>query len=114
MYCDKCRFPIEAEDLFCRRCGEATPAGRDSKVYVEQKLRRSRGDQKLAGVCGGVARYFRKDPTVVRALWAGASVVPPFPGLFAYGACWAMLPRERRRKPKRTPRKTVDVKELKG
>lgn len=116
MFCKKCRFPIESEDLFCRRCGLATPAGRDAKVQVKRRLRRTRGDQKVAGVCGGVARYFKKDPKVVRALWAGASLLPFSPGLIAYGVCWAVMPREAHRKPNNTPppREILDVKELRG
>lgn len=113
MFCKKCRFPIEAEDLFCRRCGVETPAGRDAKILVKQKLRRSRGNQKVAGVCGGVARYLHTDPKVVRALWAGAALLPPFPGVFAYGVCWAFMPRENKGVPAaEPPRKVVEVKEL--
>ncbi|MDA0205314.1 MAG: PspC domain-containing protein [Acidobacteria bacterium] len=115
MFCKKCRFPIEAEDLFCRRCGVETPAGKDAKVLVKQKLRRSRGDQRVAGVCGGVARYLRQDPKVVRALWAGASVLPPFPGLFAYGVCWAVMPKETKKaKSSQAPREVVETKSLRG
>jgi len=31
-----------------------------------KKLRRSRSDRMIAGVCGGVAEYFDIDPTIVR------------------------------------------------
>jgi phage shock protein C len=116
MYCKKCRFPTETEDLFCRRCGVPTPAGRDAEVRVTPKLRRSRGrDQKLAGVCGGVARYFRKDPKVVRALWAGASMLPFSPGLIAYGVCWAVMPRESKGHKGTAPgRKVIGTKSLRN
>lgn len=30
------------------------------------RLYRTTGDRKLAGVCGGIGRYFNIDPTVVR------------------------------------------------
>ncbi|PYZ92837.1 hypothetical protein CR194_14415 [Salipaludibacillus keqinensis] len=30
------------------------------------KLYRTTGDRKLAGVCGGLGRYFNIDPTIVR------------------------------------------------
>lgn len=114
MYCKTCRFPTETEDLFCRRCGVPTPAGRDTEIRVIPKLRRARGrDQKVAGVCGGVARYLRKDPKVVRALWAGASLLPFSPGLIAYGVCWAVLPREsKRRKGSTAIRQVVETKPL--
>ena len=33
---------------------------------MEKKLYRSRKDKKLCGVCGGIAKYFDIDPTIVR------------------------------------------------
>ncbi|WP_100374011.1 PspC domain-containing protein [Bacillus sp. FJAT-45037] len=33
-----------------------------------KKLIRTQNDRKIAGVCGGVAKYFNLDPTVVRIL----------------------------------------------
>ncbi|MDO4750426.1 MAG: PspC domain-containing protein, partial [Eubacteriales bacterium] len=33
---------------------------------MEKKLYRSKTDQKLAGVCGGAAKYFGIDPTLIR------------------------------------------------
>lgn len=47
----------------------------------------------LGGVCGGLARYFDVDPTLVRlawlltCLWAGAGVI-------AYILAWMFIPRE--------------------
>ena len=37
---------------------------------MERKLYRSRKNQMIAGVCGGLAEYLDIDPTVVRALLA--------------------------------------------
>ena len=34
-----------------------------------QRIRRSKTDRVLTGVCGGVAQYFSIDPTVVRLIW---------------------------------------------
>ena len=96
MFCGVCGFPIEAEDRFCRRCGKLTAAGSEIDAGVERRLRRSQEDRKLAGVCGGVARYFGKSPKLVRAVWTGAALLPFSPGLIAYGLCWAVLPREKR------------------
>ena len=36
----------------------------------EKRLYRSETDKKLCGVCGGIAEYFRIDPTLVRLGWA--------------------------------------------
>ena len=93
MFCSACSFPIEPEDYFCRRCGHTTKSGSDVQVTVKRRLRRDEEDKRLAGVCGGVARYFNKDPRLVRAVWTGASLLPFFPGLIAYGVCWAVMPR---------------------
>jgi phage shock protein PspC (stress-responsive transcriptional regulator) len=35
---------------------------------VTKKLYRSRTDRKLWGVCGGLAKYFNIDPTIVRVI----------------------------------------------
>lgn len=89
LYCPSCSFPLEAEDEFCRRCG---------KALQKRKLRRDLEQKKVAGVCSGVARYFNKDPRLVRALWAGASILPFSPGLIAYGVAWAVMPRDKSKK----------------
>jgi phage shock protein PspC (stress-responsive transcriptional regulator) len=35
---------------------------------MNKKLYRSRTDRKLWGVCGGLAKYFNIDPTIIRVL----------------------------------------------
>ncbi len=35
---------------------------------MERKLYRSRSDRMLGGVCGGLAKYFDMDPTIVRVI----------------------------------------------
>ncbi|MES2732345.1 MAG: PspC domain-containing protein [Bacteroidota bacterium] len=42
---------------------------------MEKKLRRSRTDRMLSGVCAGIANYFSLDPTLIRVLFAIATVV---------------------------------------
>ena len=37
--------------------------------WKDRKLRRSAKNNKIAGVCGGIAEYFGIDPTVVRAVF---------------------------------------------
>ena len=36
---------------------------------MQKRLYRSRQDQKISGVCGGIAEYFEIDSTIVRLLW---------------------------------------------
>jgi phage shock protein C len=60
-------------------------------VYEERQLSRVR-DGKVAGVCGGVARYLQMDVTLVRIVWLLAAIFPPVPGIIAYIVCWAIMP----------------------
>ena len=36
----------------------------------EKRLYKSESDKMLCGVCGGIAEYFRVDPTIVRLAWS--------------------------------------------
>ena len=56
-----------------------------------KKLYRSKSERMIAGVCGGVAEYLNIDPTVVRVIWAIASVFA-FVGVVAYIACALIIP----------------------
>ena len=58
---------------------------------MEKKLYRIKNGKVLAGVCGGVAEYFKIDPTIVRVLWALASLVG-FAGVLAYIVCAFIIP----------------------
>ena len=42
---------------------------------MEKKLKRSRTDRMISGVCGGIANYLNIDSTVVRVLFALAAVL---------------------------------------
>lgn len=94
MFCKACAYPLEAEDLYCRRCGSVTPTGEKAQLHAVPRLRRSDHDKRLGGVCGGVARYLGQDPKLVRAVWTGASLLPFSPGVFVYGLAWAVLQQE--------------------
>ena len=60
---------------------------------MQKKLYRSATDKKLAGVCGGVAKYLNMDPTVIRVLWAIMSLFA-FIGVVAYIVCAFIIPEE--------------------
>jgi len=60
---------------------------------MEGKLYRSRMDKKIGGVCGGIARYFSIDPTIVRLVWA-VSVFLFGTGGLLYLIAWIVLPEE--------------------
>ena len=60
---------------------------------MEKKLYRSRTDKKVCGVCGGLAKYFNMDASILRlvvvllVLFAGG-------GLLAYLICALVIPEE--------------------
>ena len=53
---------------------------------MEKKLTRDTKNQKIAGVCAGLAKYFNVDPTLVRVLWI-ISAFALGTGVFAYALC---------------------------
>lgn len=57
------------------------------------RLRRSRSNRMIAGVIGGLARYFGIDPTMARVIYVILSVVSvAFPGLLVYILLWLIMP----------------------
>jgi len=47
----------------------------------------------IAGVVGGLAKYFGLDPTLARVLYVVASIVSAaFPGILVYVLLWAIVP----------------------
>jgi phage shock protein C len=93
MYCSNCGRKLEDQARFCSECGAPRPPYQPPSggVHERQALTRVR-DGKIAGVCGGVARYFDVDVTLVRILWILIAIFPPIPGLIAYIVCWIAMP----------------------
>ena len=61
-----------------------------------KRLKRSRNDRMLAGVCGGIADYMLVDPTIVRLVFALATFFTVvFPGVLIYLIMWIVVPKER-------------------
>jgi phage shock protein C len=57
-----------------------------------KRLVRTRDDQMIAGVCGGLARYLGVDPTLVRVL-AVVALVLGFPAaVVGYVVAWVIMP----------------------
>ena len=58
-------------------------------------LERSRTDKVVAGVCGGIARHYGWDPTIVRIVYVLGSVFSAaFPGILVYVVLWFLMPLE--------------------
>ena len=60
---------------------------------MQKKLYRSKTDKKMAGVCGGVAKYFGIDATIIRLIWALA-IFFVGSGLLLYIVCALVIPEE--------------------
>ncbi len=60
---------------------------------MAKKLYRSRTDRKIWGVCGGLAKYFDADPTIVRVI-AIAAVFFTGSGIIAYIVMAIVVPLE--------------------
>ena len=60
---------------------------------MEKKLYRSRSDRKIWGVCGGLAKYFDIDPTIVRVVAVAALFVGSL-GFWIYIIMAIVVPNE--------------------
>ena len=59
-----------------------------------RRLRRSRTDRFLFGVCGGLGEFTGIDPTIIRVIWVLASVVlgAVITGIVIYLVFWVIVP----------------------
>ena len=92
MYCTRCGIELQENYCYCFACG--TPTGKAPKREPPEPLMRTVLDRKIAGVCGGLARYFQMDPTLMRFLWILVTI-GVFPvGILGYIAAWILMPSE--------------------
>ena len=57
------------------------------------RIYRSKKDRMVAGVCGGIAEYFKIDPTIVRLLWVLVTIFSGFIfGIIAYIIAAIIIP----------------------
>ena len=59
-----------------------------------KKLKRSRNNKMLCGVCAGIGEYLNIDPTVVRILWAILSLSSVGIGVLIYFLAAVIVPDE--------------------
>jgi phage shock protein C len=86
--CPRCQRELPPEARFCPVCGARIGAS-------PRILRRRRSDEKLAGVCSGLADYFDLDPTLVRVFYMVATVFTGvLPGIILYIALSLVIPAE--------------------
>ena len=60
---------------------------------MSKRLYRSKTDRQIAGVCGGLGKYFDIDPTIIRLAWVIALFFAGG-GLFAYLLAMIVVPTE--------------------
>ena len=58
------------------------------------KLCRSRDNRRIAGVCGGLAKYLGWGATKVRIIWVLATIFTAFAGVLVYLVLWFLMPKE--------------------
>lgn len=58
------------------------------------RLYRSIDDKKIAGVCGGLARYFNVDPVIPRIFFVILLLPGGLPGIIPYIIMWIIVPPE--------------------
>ena len=61
----------------------------------QKKLRRSRSDRVVAGVCGGLAEFFGISAFWFRLAFLIALIPGGVPGLLPYLLLWLIIPKER-------------------
>lgn len=66
---------------------------------MSKKFKRSKDDKLVAGVLGGVAKYFSLDSTIVRIVWLLTLGFTGFiPGIIIYMTAVIIFPQEGKRK----------------
>ncbi len=60
----------------------------------EKKLRRTPDDKMIGGVCGGLAKYFGLDSTLVRIAYTLLSICTAFSGVLVYIVLLLLMPEE--------------------
>lgn len=61
---------------------------------MAKKLYRSTTDKKVAGVCGGLGKYFDIDPVIFRVIFFILLLPGGLPGLLPYVILWLIIPEE--------------------
>lgn len=62
--------------------------------YMAKKLQRDEETKMVAGVLGGLARYFEQDPTIFRLVAIFFILITGvFPGVLMYIIAWFVVPR---------------------
>ena len=61
---------------------------------IKRLYRAKEKDSMIAGVCAGIADYFKVDPTLVRLGWVVVTMLSVGIGIVGYLIMWAITPRK--------------------
>jgi len=60
-----------------------------------KRLKRSMQEKMIAGVCGGLAKYFTVDSTIIRVVFVLLTVFTAIvPGVLVYLIMWIIIPKD--------------------
>jgi phage shock protein C len=66
-----------------------------TKYMNTKKLYLSNDDKKIAGVCGGLGKYYNVDSTIIRLVWIIFAILTGFfPGILVYLIAALVIPKE--------------------
>ena len=69
---------------------------------MKKQLFLSEENKIIAGICGGIAEYFKVDPVFVRLIWVILTFTTVFAGgILAYIIAWIIIPEKPVVKPKK-------------
>ena len=63
-----------------------------------KKLYRSRYSSVIGGVCGGLAKYWDMDESIIRVITLAGAIFTVLPFTLAYIVCWIVIPKEPKEK----------------
>jgi phage shock protein C len=90
MFCPQCGREYSNAVNYCSQCGAAMFP---SASLAAKKMYLSRTDRKIAGVCGGLAKYLDVDATLVRLVWVMMALFVGW-GVLGYLIAWLVIPEE--------------------
>ena len=59
-----------------------------------KRLYRSKNDRMMGGVCAGLGEHLDVDPTVIRLIWAGVTLLSLGTGIIIYILAWIIIPED--------------------
>ena len=94
--CPYCAEPIQEEALKCRHCQTwISQPPNVCGIRLGERLTKSATDRQISGLCGGVARYFGVDSTLLRIAAVILTCMTGFiPGLVAYPILMFVVPKQ--------------------